>query len=271
VFADVDETLRVLLVADMPIERNEIDVSFDRPTREWSSRLSKPTLNLFLADIRELRDYRNEQVEVVRTENGAIHRRPMRRVDLTYLVTAWAREPADEHRILAAAMSSMYRQYKVDAEFLQGPLVDARNPLLVRIMPPDYLVKPADFWGAMDNELHASITWVATAPLDPWTPIEHPLVRTAEVRYRDIAGERVYDSFVQIAGVVYRDKSTLNGVEGATVRLEGTALRKQTDADGLFAFAGVPKGAHRLVVEGPDGKVVTSDVEVPAPSYDVEL
>ena len=270
-FAEVDETLRALLIADMPIERNEIDVSFDRPTREWSSRLSKPTLNLFLADLRELRDFRNEQVEVVRTETGAIQRRPMRRIDLTYLVTAWAREPADEHRILAGALSCMYRQYKVAPEHLQGPLVDARKPLLVRIMPPDYLVKPADFWGAMDNELHASITWVATAPLDPWAPLHQPLVRTVELRYQDINGEKVYDSFVQIAGIVYRDKSPLNGVEGATVMLEGTTHRKTTDADGLFAFAGVQKGPHKLVVESPDGKVVSSDVEIPSPSYDVEL
>lgn len=270
-FADVDETLRLLLTADMPIERNEIDISFDRPTREWSSRLSKPTLNIFLADIRELRDFRSEQVDVQRAANGAVKRRPVRHVDLTYLVTAWAREPADEHRVLAAAMASMYRQYRVPAELLQGPLLSARAPLLVRIMPPDYLVKPADFWGAMDNELHASLTWVATAPIDPWTPLESPLVRTTELRFQDVDGDRTMDSFVQIAGVVYRDKDVLNGVEGATVMLEGTAMRNTTDARGLFAFAGVPKGSQKLVVQAPDGKVVSADVEVPGPSYDVEI
>jgi hypothetical protein len=79
------------------------------------------------------------------------------------------------------------------------------------------------------------------------------------------------DSFVQIAGVVYRDKDVLNGVEGATVMLEGTAMRNTTDARGLFAFAGVPKGSQKLVVQAPDGKVVSADVEVPGPSYDVEI
>jgi hypothetical protein len=270
VFSDVDETLRAILTADMPIERNEIDVSFDRPTREWSNRLSKPTINLFMADVRELRDFRSEQVHVERNGDGTITRRPARRVDLTYLVTAWAREPADEHRILSAAMASMYRQYKVAPDFLQGQLAEARDPLLVRIMPPDYLVKPADFWGAMDNELHASLTWVATTPLDPWVPVEGPLVRTAEVRMLDPQGNTI-GSFVHIAGVVFRDKDVMNGVEGAVVKMEGTTHQRTTDGEGRYAFSHVPQGAQTLVVETPDGKTVRSKIEVPGPTYDVEI
>ena len=42
-FQDVDATLRALLLADVPIKKAEVDIAFDRPTRDWSSRLSKPT------------------------------------------------------------------------------------------------------------------------------------------------------------------------------------------------------------------------------------
>ena len=38
---------------DVPIKKAEVEIAFDRPTRDWSSRLSKPTLNLFLFDVRE--------------------------------------------------------------------------------------------------------------------------------------------------------------------------------------------------------------------------
>jgi len=50
---DLDDALRDLLVRELPIRDNEVDVSFDQPRREWSARLSRPSLNLYLYDIRE--------------------------------------------------------------------------------------------------------------------------------------------------------------------------------------------------------------------------
>ena len=109
-FQDVDETLRAVLVADVPIKKNEVDLAFDRPTRDWSSRLSRPTLNLFLADIRERIDLKDDVDIITRDENGkAVRQRPPRRVDLAYLVSAWTTESDDEHRILARVLASMYR------------------------------------------------------------------------------------------------------------------------------------------------------------------
>ena len=91
---DVDETLRQYLIADVPVERGEVDISFERPTREWSGRLSKPTLNLFMFDIRERTGYRDDTPQAVRLPTGAVSQSlPARRVDLSYLVTAWTREP----------------------------------------------------------------------------------------------------------------------------------------------------------------------------------
>ncbi|MFQ5382433.1 MAG: Pvc16 family protein, partial [Dehalococcoidia bacterium] len=52
-FSEVDESLRSLLIADVPLDPASVDITFERPTREWSSRLSRPTVNLFLADVRE--------------------------------------------------------------------------------------------------------------------------------------------------------------------------------------------------------------------------
>src|SRR5512134_308660 len=110
-FQDVDETLRAVLVADVPIKRNEVDLSFDRPTRDWSSRLTRPTLNAFLYDIKERLDLKDEVDIITRDGNGrAVRQRPPRRLDLIYLLSAWTTEPDDEHRILARVLASMYRQ-----------------------------------------------------------------------------------------------------------------------------------------------------------------
>jgi hypothetical protein len=61
--ADLDETIRKLMIAEIPIKNGEIEVSFEQPKREWSSRLSKPTINFFLYDVRENNILRQHQWE----------------------------------------------------------------------------------------------------------------------------------------------------------------------------------------------------------------
>ncbi|MCB0014294.1 MAG: DUF4255 domain-containing protein, partial [Anaerolineales bacterium] len=59
-FDELEEALRQLLIQEIPITDGEIEIAFDQPKREWSARLSRPTINLFLYDVREnvmLRNY----------------------------------------------------------------------------------------------------------------------------------------------------------------------------------------------------------------------
>ena len=181
--SDVDEALRDFLAADVPLPQGEIDISFDRPTREWSSRLSRPTLNLFLFDVRERMEFRDPNESRAITPDGRIRtQRPPRRIDLSYVITAWAKEPGDEHRILARVLTSMFRTLELVGDQLGGELQTTNYPVLMRIMPPDHIAKPADLWGVLDNDMRASLTWVATAPLQTAAPVIGPIVRTRELR-----------------------------------------------------------------------------------------
>jgi len=74
----------------------------------------------------------------------------------------------------------MYRQAKIDVSFLHGDLAEAEVPVLARAMPPDYLLKPADYWGVVNNDIHASLTWVITVPLLAFRPFSQPIVRTRQ-------------------------------------------------------------------------------------------
>ena len=67
--ADLDETIKQLLVKDMPIKNGEIDVKFDQPKREWSAKLTKPTVNFFLYDVRENADLRQAHFQKVSNGN----------------------------------------------------------------------------------------------------------------------------------------------------------------------------------------------------------
>ena len=59
--ADLDETIRQLLKEELPIKNSEIEVSFEQPKRENSARWTKPTVNLFLYDVRENNVLRQHQ------------------------------------------------------------------------------------------------------------------------------------------------------------------------------------------------------------------
>ncbi len=270
-FSDVDESLRERLTAEMPIEGNEVDVDFDRPTREWSSRLSKPTLNLFLFDVRERTEFRDSTPRPINVLNGTVTKaRPPLRIDLSYIVTAWAKEPADEHRILARALSAMYRSSELPAASLAGVLAYSPISLLTRVMTADHHTKPADLWGVLDNELHASLMWVVTAPLDIWVPETGPMVRTRELRFGEI-GREERETFTQIGGTVHAPGDPDAALAGVTVSVVGTALRATTGADGRFRFEGIRPGDYIVRLDQPEKGSAERNVTVPSANYDFEL
>src|SRR3990172_3170765 len=109
---DLDEALRQLLIRELPIKNGEVDIEFKQPTRQWSARISRPTLNAYLYDVRENVKLRQVQPgwEVSRGNGGGgIRRLNPVRLDCHYLITAWAAEPEDEHRLLARTLMALFR------------------------------------------------------------------------------------------------------------------------------------------------------------------
>ena len=80
--ADLDETIRQLLIAEIPIRNGEIDIKFDQPKREWSARLTRPTINFFLYDVRENVILRRHQWEKIGADGngGAALRAALKRL-----------------------------------------------------------------------------------------------------------------------------------------------------------------------------------------------
>ena len=270
-FNDADETLKQYLTAAIPIANGDVDISFERPSREWSGRLSRPTLNCFLYDIRERSGFRDDTATRIADGKGGFRaQRPPRRIDLSYMVTAWAREAEDEHRILARTLAAMYRAGEIDRRFFQGHLLESEYPVLARIVPPDHVAKPADLWGVLDNELRTSLVWVLTVPLDAFTPVEGPLVTTRELHVGAI-GEDWRETFIQVAGTAHRKGAPGETVPGVRVSVAGTALRMVTGPDGRFNFPGVPLGDHTISFETEDGVSGERAISVPGSSYDIEL
>ena len=108
---DVDATLRALIERDV-LNGPGVELSFDAPTKEWAAKLSLPTINVFLFDIREDPTRRDVFFEEVRDEGGRVveRRQPPRRMRLAYLLSAWTKRAEDEHRLLSALLGCFLRR-----------------------------------------------------------------------------------------------------------------------------------------------------------------
>ncbi len=186
-FAELDETIRQLLIDHIPLDLDEVDVSFDAPDRDWSARLSRPTVNCFLYDVRQNLERRDAEWTVsrdLRTKTVTRKQGPLR-IDATYYVTVWARMPEDEHRLLWRVLSVLARFTVLPAGLLAGELQDQPYPLQARVaQPAEQHTTSTDLWQALDNRVRPSLSYVITLALDPQLEFVSPVVFTRVARVR---------------------------------------------------------------------------------------
>ena len=186
-FAELDDTIRQLLISHVPLDLAEVDVSFDAPDREWSGRLSRPTVNCFLYDVHQNLERRDSEWAVTRDEVTRVVTRkkgPLR-VDATYYLTVWARAPEDEHRLLWRVLATLARFPVLPSDVLASGLQDQPFPLQAQVaMPGQTRTSATDLWQALDNRVRPSLSYVVTLALDASMPITAPMVFTRVARVR---------------------------------------------------------------------------------------
>ncbi|NEA68485.1 DUF4255 domain-containing protein [Streptomyces sp. SID12488] len=164
---EVDEALRRLL-GEAGLEASGVDVVLDAPTRDWASRRSAPTVCVFLYDIREDAVRRGSGAGEVYDADGHLvaRRTPPRWFELTYLVTAWASRPQDEHRLLSQVLATLVAGDTLPARLLTGSLAELGLTVGLNAGGTG-LDAPAaaDVWSALGGELKASLQVRVSAPL----------------------------------------------------------------------------------------------------------
>jgi len=274
VFADLDETIRQLLIRHVPVDPTEIDISFDTPDREWSGRLTRPAINCFLYDVREnvkLRVRGHEQHRETTTNVMTTVRVPVR-IDASYQISTWARVPEDEHRLLWRVLAALVRHGTLPADYLQGDLKDQPYPVQTSVAQPDQMPSNyADLWQALDNKIRPVLTYVVTLAIQPDAVITTPLTLKAPSLRANHFEPREMEAQTSINGRVRDREDTTKASEGAVVLLSETGDRTITDAEGRFSFTGAPRGPITLIVRARGRPEVSSSRIVPAGNYDVEI
>lgn len=301
--ADLDATIRQLLIDELPVKNGEIDISFEQPRREWSATISRPTVNLFLYDVRENNVLRQHQWErlVAERPNGSpsagasssdlaqLKRTPMR-ADCSYALTTWAADPEDEHRLLTRCIVALFRFPVLPARRLIGSLQSPPYAIQARVGLHDRLTEPSDLWNVLDNEMRPTVPYVITLALDPWQEMTVPIIKTRTLRVgqaQDIplplaaGGPIEHPSLkpdesrvdLNIIGGVVRSATHGAPLIGIEVAIKGTGHLTATDEDGRFVLGSLAPGEYTLVAWPSEGRPAQRTIRIPTEEgdYDIEL
>ncbi|MFD6530263.1 DUF4255 domain-containing protein [Streptomyces sp. NPDC060184] len=183
---EVDEVLKKLLSGGA-LSGSGIDIAFDAPTRDWAARRNAPTINAYLYDIREDINRRQRGHVPVYDERDVVvkRRQPPRWFRLSYLVTAWTKQPQDEHRLLSAALATLIPRELIAPSELTGSLaaLGMTVPLSVAGIQTEAR-SLAEIWSALGGELKPSLDLVITAPFPAYPEYDAgpPVTEGAAVR-----------------------------------------------------------------------------------------
>jgi hypothetical protein len=179
----LDKSLESFLRKVVPLNRG-IDVNFDAPDKDWGARLSRPTVNVYLWQVRPNLEVRSGGAEVVRDETGRAHRRPaLPQVDCRYLVTTWGSDIGDEHRLLGMTLAALLGTQQLPADHLQEELATVRPLPVFEI--GDGGKDTSELWSALGGRLKPAIDLIVTATVDPAvTFTAGPDVTAAQIRTR---------------------------------------------------------------------------------------
>ena len=270
--ADLDEALRTLLKRELERHGFEgVDIAFDAPATDWSAKLTNPTVNLFLYDLRENVAAADATTRSVRVNGVALAAPPPMRLEITYSVTAWTKAVQDEHRLLSQVLAILFSHVSLPADLLDGRLAAASLMRAIETEVGRPKEEKADFWTSIGGRYKASIDYAVKLEVESGlTFTRGPDVRTQTVHLglKD-APRRTFEELQRFGGVV-RGKDG-EPVADAWVTLPDLGRFASTDRDGRFIFSGIRPGEHRVVARTATGEEASGTATVPGGGVDLEL
>jgi hypothetical protein len=272
VLPELHEALKTLIYEKGRIKPVEVDVTFEVPSKEWSDKLVRPTINLYLVELQENMELRQAQFQSTRSNGHAQFRPTPRRIDLRYVVTALTKDTDDAFRLLWHVLGVLMRAPELDADLFPSDLkLDA--PIVTRVAQADSGIKLLDVWSALSAEPHAAFCYVVTLPVDLELVIETPFVFGRSIGFSSLSQtEGGPESHTFIKGVV-RD-TTGTPLEEVTIATVKPPLHAAvTRADGTYSLRTPASGKLEVRLTGEDGRSATAELDLDATqaSYDLVL
>src|SRR4051794_4221626 len=176
----IDQAIEQFLRTAVPLPEGSVDLSFDAPDKTWGAAVTRPTVNVFLWDIKRNSTATQAGMTQRRDAAGQVERQqPPVAIDLRYLITAWASDRRDEHELLGALLRCVLRHSVLPAD-IAADLPDDVGPVRMALATSDR--DTPDFWSALDGRMKPGIEIDLTMAVDVLAPIPAgPPVRRAEL------------------------------------------------------------------------------------------
>ncbi|MGB8702338.1 MAG: Pvc16 family protein [Thermosynechococcaceae cyanobacterium] len=272
--SDLSQTLfKILRQTSLPTELANSQIEFDRPTGQFNPQM--PTINLFLYDIRENVELRDNEllVERDRLRTQATIRCPPIRMDCTYLVTAWTMTGQDialqEHRLLSQIFQVFSRYPDIPETFLQGQLKQQPFPVPLDIHCGDRLKNASEFWTSLGIPPRAYLAVTATISMTPWLDSASS-VRLVQQTHLKL--ESMSPDLFPIGGTV--KDINFQPIPQAIVELVEVEKQQESDGAGEYEFRAIAAGTYTLRVTSPSGSHSEFPITVPSIAggpYDLRL
>jgi hypothetical protein len=271
--ADLDETLQTMLKQQLEQHGFDgVEVAFDAPSRDWSSQLSQPTVNMFLYDIRESADRRPVDWEESRGNGRSTVTRPPMILEATYNVSAWTQDVQDEHRLLSQVLQIFFAYPNIPAEMLHGRLQElaARFPVSASVAQPKADGK-ADFWSAVGGQYKPSLDYVVHLACESGVTYERgPEVRTQSLRLNNSDNPaRTITEYHRFAGKVAGTEG--EPLKDVWVTIPELGLWASSDPRGHFRFDRLPAGSYDLQARTIGGEQAGAKIDVPGSKLDLVI
>jgi hypothetical protein len=270
--ADLDETLRGLLKQELEVHGFEgVDIAFDAPSRDWSGQLSKPTVNVFLYDLREAESLRTSEWSRMKRDGRTFESRPPMVMEASYAVTAWTQAVEDEHRLLSQVLAIFFAYPEIPQDRLNGRLANGSQAWPIKARIGQGKGEKSDFWSAVGGQYKVSLDYVVRLSVESGAQHERgPEVRTQTVRTRmtDAPARAILEMHRSVGRVQDKKGRPLADV---WVTLPDVGSWTSSSADGRFRFDRLPPGRHRVIARTADGREADSHIEVPGAGVDLVI
>ena len=162
----LDESMERFLREVVPLPARDVDIAFEAPDGDWSASVSRPTINLYLWDVRPSTVEREfGMIEVTDGNGQKLRRSPLPRVECRFLVTAWTNDIGDEHSLLGRVLSALLVNQVITTDHLAEALASV-EPLPTIELRTGAAAENSDFWTALGGQLKPGLDVVVTLTVD---------------------------------------------------------------------------------------------------------
>lgn len=185
---EVHSALQRLLYERGQISAREVDIQFERPTREQIDKLTRPTVNLFLFELQENSELRENDFHTRRSSSNSRAERylPPRYFDLRYMVSILTSAIEDEHLLLWRVLTTLVRHRQFPPDLLSEELRDPDCFLTSKVSQDDDGERLSSLWNALGVPPRPALSYILTVPVAMDQVVEAPLVLTRTVRYTNM-------------------------------------------------------------------------------------